>query len=357
MLQINEKIIDELNNKNSSDNDIAILYVQNLDSKNLPALLSFEHLSKILEINPDALAAMCCSQHDFYNTFYIPKRSGGLRKIDAPLPSMYSAQKFILDNIIKNLSYCSKSSTAYIKDSSIKEHVLKHLNQNFLFKLDIKNFFPSITVSKIFGLLEEVGYKKDVANILANLLTLMGTLPQGAPISPHLSNIVSYKMDIDLREYCDRNNLIYSRYADDLVISGFSFNEENKKIIESIVQECGFEINIKKLKLYSPEEPIRRLTGLILNKDKVRIPKNTRRKIRQMYFYVEKYLLIDLGLIQNHRSLKKEFNLTDPIILERLVGYLNFWIWIEPDSIYAKNTLQAINDYKFSFSALASGSK
>jgi hypothetical protein len=349
LLEINESSIKKLQVRNDLENlEELLLYIKQLDDKNLPALLSFEHICEVMDINANTLAAMCHSQESFYSTFYISKRSGGVRRIDAPLPTMYSVQKFILDNLVKNLEYCKESSTAYSEGCSIKEHVTKHINQEFLLKIDLKNFFPSITIDRVYKLFYEAGYKSEIASIIANLLTLHGTLPQGAPSSPFISNVLAYKMDIKIKQYCNENNLIYTRYADDLVMSGKNISSNIQAQLEKIIEKSGFNVNRKKVKLYDPENPVRHLTGLVINKSKIRIPKSTRRKIRQLFFYVEKYLYLDLGLESVKNNGNKSVCFPDPIVLERLVGYLNFWIWIEPESSYANETLEKINKVKVS---------
>jgi RNA-directed DNA polymerase len=344
LLEINISALSKLKEpKYLEHSEELLLYINKLDQKNLPALLSLDHISETLNLNSRTLISMCFSQEDFYRTFYIPKRSGGVRRIDAPLPAMYLAQKFILDRIVKNLNYCRESSTAYSLNCSIKEHVKKHINQEYLLKIDLKNFFPSIGFDRVYKLLVEIGYKTEVSSLLANLLTLHGALPQGAPSSPLLSNVIAFDLDKLLTKYCDYRKLTYTRYADDLVISGNTIELSVQADIEKIIESQGFKINRKKTKLYDPQNTIRHLTGLVINKDSIRIPKNTRRRIRQLSFYVEKFLFSDIGLEPNSTKNEVDFFFPDPIVIERLVGYLNFWIWIEPDSTFAKSTLEKIN--------------
>jgi RNA-directed DNA polymerase len=354
LLELNQSSIDQLiRNKELENIEDLLSYISRLDDKNLVAILSLKHLSELLNINSTTLLAMSHSQESFYSSFYIPKRSGGLRRIDAPLPTMYLAQKFILDKIIKNLEYCSESATAYSEGCSIKEHVTKHINQEFVLKIDLKNFFPSISIDRVYKLLYETGYKSEVCSILANLLTLHGTLPQGAPSSPFISNVLALEMDTKVKRYCNKYNLIYSRYADDLAISGFNITDDIQTELEKIIAETGFFINKQKLKLYHPENRIRHLTGLVINKNKIRIPKSTRRKVRQLFFYVEKYLYIDIGIESAKSPVENTVFFPDPIVLERLVGYLNFWIWIEPNSTYAFETLEKIKNIKDSLARIA----
>ena len=161
-----------------------------------------------------------------------------------------------------------------------------------------------------------------------------GSLPQGAPSSPSLCNVVAKNLDFKLSRYCATLELKYSRYADDLVISGDNISNQNiSDVIEQIRSE-GFFINYSKFKLYAPSENVRHLTGLVINNSFVSIPRKTRRKIRQSFYYVDKYLIKD---IRSKDSVENRNNilLSDPIAVDRLNGYLNFWLWIEPDSEFA----------------------
>ena len=277
---------------------------------------------------------MAYSQNSFYRSFHIPKRDGKTRKIDAPFPSLSTIQKWLVTNIIDNLEIDADSATAYRKNKSIKDHVFRHADSNYILKVDLKNFFPSIKVSYVYKILHECGYSKNICNLISNLLTLNGSLPQGAPSSPSLCNVVAKNLDFKLSRYCATLELKYSRYADDLVISGDNISNQNiSDVIEQIRSE-GFFINYSKFKLYAPSENVRHLTGLVINNSFVSIPRKTRRKIRQSFYYVDKYLIKD---IRSKDSVENRNNilLSDPIAVDRLNGYLNFWLWIEPDSEFA----------------------
>lgn len=92
----------------------------------------------------------------------------------------------------------------------------------------------------------DIGYSDEVANSLTILTTYYGKLPQGAPTSPMLSNIVMKPLDIMISEYAKENSLVYTRYADDITISGEDGIDRHLKSVAKIIEECGFKINKKK---------------------------------------------------------------------------------------------------------------
>lgn len=93
-------------------------YIQNLDSKNLPAIITYKQLAEVLQLKESVLLSMAYSQNSFYRSFHIPKRDGKTRKIDAPFPSLSTIQKWLVTNIIDNLEIDADSATAYRKNKS-----------------------------------------------------------------------------------------------------------------------------------------------------------------------------------------------------------------------------------------------
>lgn len=338
-LESNKKLVDLINSSfsNAEERDFYNAYVDNIDNNSCPAILSFAHLSDLLEITPTILAKISYGAKKFYRNFQIPKRSGGLREISAPLPSLAEIQNWISQNIIKKLPIDKESTTAYEKNSSIKNHVVRHADQPYLLKLDIKGFFPSITIIKVIDMFLEVGYSIQVSYTLANLVTLEGSLPQGAPSSPFISNAIVKEMDNDLREYCDNFNLKYSRYADDLAFSGNNITVDIIEDVKKIINSHQFILNHGKERLYIPGMQGRFLTGLVINGSEVRVPKATRKRIKQSVYYIKKYIYSDLGIGLIPTREKNYF--IDPLCIERTIGQLNFWKWIEPECEYVNEAL------------------
>jgi hypothetical protein len=320
-------------------------YILGLVQRGLPPILSLQHLSDEVGVSKSTLVKMCFSAHSFYRTFSIPKRSGGMRRIDAPLPSLAKVQTWLSENLISALPINSTVVCAYKKECSIKDHVTRHVSKPYLLKLDIDSFFPSISTHRVAYLLANCGYHGALAMALAHLLTLNGSLPQGAPSSPGICNAVMIDVDNRLLDFADLHGLVYSRYADDLAFSGNAIEARDICQIEGILETSGYRLNPRKTKLFFPGMHGRLLTGLVINGNTVRVPRSTRRAIRQAVYYMERYFLSDLGIgdsCQSFGAPSRSYAHFDPIGIERVIGQLLFWKWIEPNCQYVSQALEKL---------------
>ena len=286
-----------------------------LNSKSLPIFHTAEDLADAMKMNTADLIWLCyqrgVTEVDHYSRFEIPKRSGGKRIISSPKPKMRIAQSFINDQILKKLQP-SKHAYAFRPEISILDNAKMHLDQSVIVKMDIKDFFPSITFIRVRGYFEYLGYNPGIATILALLCTdaprvrvtfkgesqivAMGprSLPQGACTSPGLANLIASRLDNRLDSLSKKfsENWVYTRYADDLT---FSTNAENSKdakignLISAVTNICAdenFMINAKKTRIM--RAPHRQsVTGLIVG-ERVRLPKSTIRKMRSLFHNIEK---------------------------------------------------------------------
>lgn len=224
-------------------------------------------------------------RHDLYREFHIPKKSGGLRKIDAPDPELMNALrelKAIFEEDFKALYHTS--AFAYIKHRSTLDAIKRHqANESKWFaKYDLHNFFGSTTlpfVMKMFSMVfpfSEVVKTIEGKTALATALELAfldGGLPQGTPISPLITNImmipVDFKLANKLRDF-NRQRFIYTRYADDFQVSSrydFSFRDVEKLIIDTLAEfGAPFTINSSKTR-YGSNAGRNWNLGVMLNKD------------------------------------------------------------------------------------------
>lgn len=129
--------------------------------------------------------------------------------------------------------------------------------------LDLKDFFTSVQASHVYTLFKNIGYNNNIAFILTSFCTKGGYLPQGAPTSPALSNLVCLRLDHRISTYCKKRALTYTRYADDLCISGnkILILQKASYLIKDIICDEGFTINVKKEKFLGPKVR-REVTGL-----------------------------------------------------------------------------------------------
>lgn len=218
----------------------------------------------------------------YYDVFHIPKKSGGQRTIEAPKPELKHIQYQILYKLLYRFQP-AENAHGFIKHKSIVSNAMQHQGKKFLMKLDLKDYFPSITRTMLQGAILPI-LTKDTALIIQGLIELClldGRLPQGAPTSPAWTNIAMVMMDYSLSGLARKHNLVYTRYADDLC---FSSDEDNLKtffpIILSIIDSFGLSVNKKKIGFYKDGQRMT-VTGLIINHpDAVSVPRHRRMQIR-----------------------------------------------------------------------------
>lgn len=309
--------------------------INQLKSKDLPIIFEIEHLSYLTEIKIDILYNMIFSSENFYREFRIPKKKKNeFRTINSPYSSLLSVQNWILKNIL-DFTKIHYSAHGYIKNKSIKTNATQHLGQNQLYKIDLKDFFPNIKIPRIVNQFKRLGYTKNISLALASLCCYKDYLSQGSPTSPTLSNLVAYKMDKRLTLLAKKNNLIYTRYVDDIAISGENINYQLQKFICKIIEEEGFIINYDKTYLSDSKINKRQLTGIVIKDDYLTIPNNLKKQLKQEVYYISKF-----GLRSHLFSIKNK----NPYYVESLLGKLQYWKFIEPQSKLVKELLENLQN-------------
>lgn len=161
---------------------------------------------------------------------------------------------FLRDHSYHEAVYCRRGRGAVAAADRHKRHA-------YLLHLDIADFFPSVSSSRVRAVLSGVGVEEDLATLLTRLLTVRDELPQGAPTSTAVGNLVLYRVDSRIGELCRQKGLTYTRYVDDLAVSGGHRLEGYEKTIRRIVADCGWSLN-ERGRLYGPDED-HRLLGVI----------------------------------------------------------------------------------------------
>jgi RNA-directed DNA polymerase len=182
-----------------------------------------------------------------YKTFTIPKKSGGTRTILAPNKERKFLQK-IFNICLQSLYTPFNQAHGFIPKRSIVTNAKVHTNKKYVYNIDLKDFFPSISYHRVNAVLTKVKqFNLDpfIASIISNVCCHDGYLPQGAPTSPTLSNFVCISLDVKLYKLSTKLNFTYTRYADDITISCNEdiFTEVFKSTIFNIIKEEGFYIN------------------------------------------------------------------------------------------------------------------
>lgn len=271
-----------------------------------------------------------------YKDFKIKKKNGKLRQISEPTVILKRVQRNILNNVLIERKI-SKYATAYKKGVSLLDNAKPHVDKKIILKLDIKDFFDNITFIKVYNsCFNKDLYPKKIGMLLTNLCMYNERLPQGAPTSSYISNVVMRSFDEIVGKYCDSKNISYTRYSDDLTFSGdFNVNEIIKYIKEKL-KENGFRINYKKIVVAS-KKTCQKVTGIIVNK-KINISKEYKDKIRQEMYYIEKY-----SIDEHFKKINK--NITKEKYILNLIGRINYVLQVDKNNVKFneyKNILQKI---------------
>ncbi len=238
-----------------------------------------------------------------YRRFTIPKRDGSERAIWAPAPKLKAAQHWILRNIVERL-LVHGSTHGFLAGRSILSNAQVHTNSRVVVKMDIRGFFPTVTMSRVKGIFRKAGYREPVALLLALLCTeapreivpLNGhdyfvslgprCLPQGAPTSPALTNTLCQRLDRRNQGLAKKLGWRYTRYADDLTFSLPMNHKEKPRLatllgtVRSIVEDEGFQIHPEKTRILRKGSR-QKVTGLIVNgRGSPRVPRKLRRQLR-----------------------------------------------------------------------------
>jgi len=315
--------------------DEYLIFIRNFLISDLPPIFEVNHLSLLTGRDPEVLYSYSYSAESFYRTFKIKKRSGGHRQISTPLPSLLEVQKWILKEILEKISV-SKCAMGFVKKKSILDNARLHCGRKELIKIDIVDFFPSISISRIIKIFQNLGYPNNVSLILAKLCCLDDCLPQGAATSPYLSNLVCRRLDSRFYRFCKENNLRYTRYADDISVSGEHIDKNTTALLLNMIEDEGFEINRNKF-IHLREGDRKVITGIDITNGIPRIPRSYRRSLMQ-----DVYFVWSAGLA-THLAREKIFN---PNYLDRLFGQIQFWRLVEPENLQMKKTLERLKQVR-----------
>lgn len=224
-----------------------------------------------------------------YKAYYITKQSGDLRRIEAPNIDLKAIQRWILRNILENIPV-NERAQGFARGRGIRTNASYHLGKRYLLCIDIKDFFPSINIKKVYNVFLQATNDSDIAGIYSVLCTFRGRLPQGGATSPILSNLVFRSADEKIVDLCGRMNITYSRYADDMTFASNDFQAliELYDKVKQLVDSEGFEINGKKTRYCSGKNRML-VTGLRLNSGKLTTGRERKRRVRAaLYNYIAK---------------------------------------------------------------------
>ena len=237
-----------------------------------------------------------------YKIFKICKRTGGTREISVPVTALKIIQQK-LNQVLQCVYRPRPPVYSFIHDHDIVKNAKKHLRRQYVLNIDLKDFFPSITFPRIRGLFMAKPYKLNpaVATVLAQICCFNSKLPQGAPTSPIVSNMICSKLDNELQRLARKYNCRYTRYADDITFSTLKFvfppalaaidaagKIEVGDELEHIILDNWFAVNPAKVKLRK-RNVCQVVTGLIVNNKSPNVRRQYVRQIRAMLHAWEKY--------------------------------------------------------------------
>jgi RNA-directed DNA polymerase len=316
----------------------------------LKSVSTLTDLAMLLNYKPASLAYILYKTVPAakYTTFIIPKKSGGQRTIDAPIPQLKVLQQklaTLLQDIWDEIQQAHKRrdtiAHGFRRGRSIVTNARKHRNKRFVLNVDLQDFFPSLNFGRVRGyFIKDHSLQLDpkVATLIAQIACHQNALPQGSPCSPVISNFIGHILDVQLAELAARHSCTYSRYADDLT---FSTNEtqfpasiadtdpSNVRLVNAgahllkIVTKNNFAINPLKTRLQFHDSR-QMVTGLIVNR-RVNVAEDYRHKIRAMahrLFQTGQFNLHTLPTPGRPEQLHGMFSFIDAIDLQH--HYLRF---------------------------------
>lgn len=293
-----------------------------------PVILTPKHLAMLIGIPYPELKKMFYARDRFYRSYTIKKRNGGERLIEAPYPSLKMVQRWILDNILMPSATFHPAAVGFRQGKTIVDNASPHLGHDVLLKMDIKEFFPSVTEASVGRYFMSLGYTFSLSGTLAYLCCKDSRLPQGAPTSPILSNVLFIGMDYELNRIAVTEGLSYTRYADDITFSGSRIPIPFIKAVTAVVKDYNLRINKDKTRR-SGKSSRKVITGVSISSGKPTIPRSLKREIRQKVHYILNY-----GLYDHLKHIESR----DLLAGYRLLGLLAYWHSVEPENQYVIDT-------------------
>lgn len=287
-----------------------------------------------------------------YEKFSLAKTNGGEREISAPASALKIIQQKL--NQVFQAVYTPKAAVhSFLPDRNVRTNAEQHVKQRFVFCVDLKDFFHSINYGRVWGLLQAVPYElpKDVATVLAQICCHDNRLPQGAPTSPIVSNMLCAQLDSELLRLAQNNKCIYTRYADDLTFSTSMRQFPNELATEGddgdvkagaelreVVNQNGFELNENKTRLQH-EDYRQMVTGLIVN-EFANVPREFVREIRAMLhsWDAHGYEAAEKEFLREYDTKNRHPEKGEPVFSRVIRGKLEFLSMVrgKDDSVYRK---------------------
>ena len=308
-------------------------HAADVEKHDLPVIHDQVHFSQLVGYEYDYLLAMSNQTEAFYKEYQIPKKHGGIRTLEEPYPDLKYIQGWILKNILEKATkhFVSPVAKAFMPGRKLRDNARFHRGNKTVVVMDIEDFFTNIQMAQVYELFQEMGYCDGLCMLMAKLCTYKGYLPQGAPTSPMLSNMVMYEFDKRLWRYCQEREINYTRYADDMTFSGDEIRIGLLVTFVKQILQWKLRLNDKKTNVMGTGR-CQKVTGVVVN-EKLQVPRKYRDKIRQEMYYSIKY---GVGAHRQRLSDLPKWIKDDKQYIRHLLGKIYYVLQINPtDAVFA----------------------
>ena len=292
-----------------------------------------------------------------YRQFKIKKKSGGLRQITAPRTQSFMMMLSAVNQLLRSMYIPSEYAMGFTDGRSVVTNASVHMGMNYVFNIDLKDFFPSIHQARVWKRLQVPPFKFPIpiASLIAGLCCMkeiledgegnkkdIYVLPQGAPTSPVITNMICDRLDFYLSRLAKRFGMNYTRYADDISFSSmhYVYRKDGKfmKELERIIKEQGFTINEDKTRLQKKGSR-QEVTGIIVS-DKLNVTKKYIRDIRNILYMWDRYdyNVAYSKFFPKYKEEKGHVKKGNPDLINVIDGKLMYLKMVkgEKDSVYTK---------------------
>lgn len=273
-----------------------------------------------------------------YRSVWIPKKNGKKRRLLIPDPILSEVQRNILSEILLKIPV-SEYAKAYKKGVGLRQMADAHRGKSTVMRLDIRDFFGNITFFMVYQqVFSSCRFPPAIGTLLTHLCCCRDVLPQGAPTSPAISNLVLKPFDDYMGQWCRARGIAYSRYCDDMVFSGEFQPKTVKNKARGFLASMGFSLNGEKSAVRAASQR-QTVTGVVVN-EKIQVPRDYRRKVHQEVYYCRRYGVDDhrKRMGQQGEAVEKERYLMS------LAGKLNYILQINPKDRQARADLEVIKE-------------
>lgn len=305
-----------------------------------PFIYDTFQLAGFLRLDRKELFALTknCDQH--YLPITLKKKNGKERILHAPDDKLKWVQEKIWRHILMK-NTVSAYATAYIRRKSLIDNATPHIGKRYLLKIDITDFFGSIRFEQVYGAAFNTKFfPVQIGTMLTTLCCRNDVLPQGAPTSPVLSNLVMRNFDDNIGRWCEKHNISYTRYCDDMTFSSNKPLYHVYQKVKKMLEDMGFELNEKKTRFVTNANR-QSVTGLTVN-EKLSVSREYKRKLRQEVYYALKYGMADSLFQCGRGEFASGWRMDTHKYRAHLVGKLHYVLQIEPDNQWAKDALKRL---------------